>query len=138
MNECHRLGIKNFQTIRQSRRIQLAFDLCADDPTAPRSVSSKGDDYHQRINCDYMAVKRSMNDWSQKDQHDNKRSLSFIIDILWWIFRVLCLILKYTICLLWCLFKIVRCTIFRVLIESKRYRPKGFICHPIRCSHHDH
>jgi hypothetical protein len=131
MNECHRLGIKNFQSIRQSRQIQLTFDLCTNDATAPRSVSSKDDDdddHHQRIN-----KSDCLNDWSKKYQH-KKQSFSFIINILCWIFRVLCLILKYTICLLWYLFKIVRCTIFRVLTD----RPRGLICHPIRCSHHYH
>ncbi len=113
MNECHRLGIKNFQSTRQSRRIQLTFDLCTDDAKAPRSVSSKGGERINKFNY--------LNEYSPKHEH-KKRSFNFIINIFCWIFRMLCLILKYKICLLWCLLKMMRCTIYRI--------------YPIRCSRH--
>ena len=124
MKECHHLGMKNVQTIRQSRRIQLAFDLSTDDASAPRSVSSKGEERENKVHY--------QKDWFEQSQH-KKRSFNCIIHTtLCWIFRVLCLILNYALCLLVCLFKIVRCTLFRMLID----RSNRFICHPIRCSHH--
>lgn len=140
MIECHRLGIKNFKSIRHPGRIKLAFDLCNDDASAPRSVSSKSDDYHQKIktsNFNYSPIKKTTNDRPQRYQY-LKISITFIINLLYFICRVLGIILKYIICLIWCLFKIFRCTIFRVLTESIRYRPKALICHSIRCSHHHH
>jgi len=136
MNQCHRLGIKNFQSIRHPRQIKLAFDLCTNDASARRYVSSKNDDNNnnQKIETfdrDYFTIKKLNNDWSEKYQYSKKILIHFTINTLYWIFRVLWIIIKYAICLIWCLFKI-----FRILTESKRYRSNTLICHPIRCYHH--
>jgi hypothetical protein len=138
MSECHCLGIKNFKCIRHPGQIKLAFDLCIDDVSAPRYISSKGDDYNQKIDTsdfDYFTIKKSTNDWPTKHQY-SKILMNFVISTLYWIFRVLWIILKYAIRVIWCFFKIFRCIIFRVLTESKRYRSKALLCHPVRCYHH--
>ena len=143
MSECHRLGIKNFRTIRHSGQIKLVFDLCADDTSAPRHVSSKGDNYNKsmqisndiKLKFDYFPLKQSNKDWAQQRQYF-KIFINFVINIFHLILRVICLTFKYFSYLLWCLFKIFLCTIFRVLTKSKICRPKGFVCHPIRCNHH--
>jgi hypothetical protein len=137
MNECHRIGIKNFKSIRHPEQIKLVFDLCTDDISAVRHVSSKGDNYNNTMaisdfnkpKLNYFPIKKSNNDWLQYF----KILMNFIINILYLIFRVICLIFKY---IIWCIFKIVLCIIFRVLTKSKVYRPKAFICHPVRCNHH--
>jgi len=134
MHECYRLGIKNFKTIRHPGQIKLAFDLCTNDASARRYVSSNGDDYNVKMgtsDLDYLTINRSTNDWPRKRQY-----FKILIDFLYWIFRVLCIILKYAIGLIWCLFKIFCCTILRVLTKSKRYRSNALICHSIRCCHH--
>jgi hypothetical protein len=136
MNQCHRLGIKNFKTIRHPRQIKLAFDLCTNDASARRYVSSKNDDNNnnqkiETFDLDYFTIKKLNNDWSEKYQYSKKILIHFTINTLYWIFRVLWIIIKYAICLIWCLFKI-----FRILTESKRYHSNTLICHPIRCYHH--
>ncbi len=134
MNECHRLGIKNFKSIRHPRQIKLEFDLCTDDILAPRSVSSKGDDYDKKIQ---ISENFPIDNPSREYQY-SEILVNFIIKIFYLIFRVLCIMLKYTICLTWCLFKIFFCTIFRILTKSKMYCPEGLICYSIRCHHHHH
>jgi hypothetical protein len=129
MDECHHLGIKNFKSIRHPGQIKLAFDLCNDDISAPRYVSSKGDDYNQ-VKFDYFPIKKSSHGSSQTCQC-SKILISYVINILYSIFCVFYIIFKYTICLIWCLLKIFLCTIFRILTQSR-------ICHPIRCNHHHH
>ncbi len=132
MNQCHRLGIKNFKSIRHPKQIKLVFDLCTDDISAVRHVSSKGENYNNKMAISdfnkHFPIKKSNNDWSQYF----KILMNFVINILYLIFRLICLIFKY----IWCLFKIVLCTLFRLLTKSKMYRPKAFICHPVRCNHH--
>jgi hypothetical protein len=143
MSESHHLGIKNFKSTRHPGQIKLAFDLCTDDISAPRFVSSKGDDYnpktqisdYDKLKFDYFSIKKTSPNCSQECQY-SKILINFVINILYLIFRVLCMIFKYTICVIWCLFKIFICTIFRILTESRIYRPKALLCHPVRCNHH--
>ncbi|CAF1129553.1 unnamed protein product [Rotaria sp. Silwood1] len=139
MNEYHRLGIKNFKSIRHPGQIKLTFDLCTDDISAPQYVSSKENDTNQKIEIftnnklkfDYIPIKQSTNSWFKNYQYSK-----IFINILYLFFRILCIILKYTIYLIWYLLKIFLCIIFRLLTESKSYDPKTVICHPIRCYHH--
>ncbi|CAF3356751.1 unnamed protein product [Rotaria socialis] len=140
MNECHRVGIRNFKTIRYPGQIKLAFDLCTDDRSALRRVSSKGNGYNEKkqvfnkdkFKFDYFPIKKSTANRFQC----SKILSNFIMTIAHVIFRTSCFILKYTIYLTWYLFKIFLSIIFRLLIESKLYSPKTVICHPIRCYHH--
>lgn len=120
MSDCYRLGIKNFQTIRYPNQIKLAFDLSTNDLSAPRYVTSKGNDYYHQekitsTNLDYFPIKKSTIDWSK-----------LLINIFYGIFRLLCVSLKYGICIIWCLFKI-----FCIITKSKR-------CHSIQCYQHHH
>jgi hypothetical protein len=145
MNECHRLGIKNFKSNRYPGQIKLSFDLCDDDTSAPRHISSKGDGAYQKVHIpnydklkfNYFPIKKPMND-RLREYKCSKALMNSIGNILYVIFCVLCIIFKYTICLVWCVFKIFLCTIFRILTESRLCRPKGLICHPIRCHHCRH
>ncbi|CAF1637516.1 unnamed protein product [Rotaria magnacalcarata] len=67
MNECHRIGIRNFKTIRYPGQIKLAFDLCSNDRSARRHVSSNGNDYNEKMQVfnkdkfksDYFPIKKS-------------------------------------------------------------------------------
>lgn len=131
MSECHRLGIKNFKTIRYPGEIKLAFDLCTDDISAPRYVSSKGDhdDYNTK-KIDYFPIKG-------KYQY-SELLFNFMISSFYWIFHILWISLKYSMYVMWCLFKIFRSIIFRALNESKKYQAKPLVCHPIQCYHHQH
>ncbi|CAF1288819.1 unnamed protein product [Rotaria sordida] len=143
MNEYHRLGIKNFKSIRHLGQIKLAFDLCTDDISAPQYVSFKGNDSNKKIQIsnndklkfDYIPIKKSTNNWLQNCQC-SKILMNFIMNIFYLFFRILCIILKYTIYLIWYLFKILLYIIFRLLTESKLYCSKSVLCHPIRCYHH--
>ena len=143
MNKYHRLGIKNFKSIRHPGQIKIVFDLCSNDLTASRYVSSKVDEYNKKtrlsdddkLQVDCFPERQSTNRWLQESQRF-KILANFIMNILDVIFRVLFVILKYTLCLIWCLCKILLHTIFRLVVQPQLYQPKAFIYHPIRCHHY--
>ncbi|UJR09365.1 hypothetical protein I4U23_013609 [Adineta vaga] len=137
MKECHRLGIKNFQSNRQPGQINLQFDLCVNDPSAPRHASTKIENYDKIISLlNSYPTKKSTRDWSQLYYYF-KLLIHFFINTIYLIFcRMLCFIVKYLIYLVWYLLKIFLCTIFRILTKSVIYRRETFISHPVRCYHH--
>lgn len=142
-DECHHFGIRNFKSIRHPGQIKLAFDLCTNDRLAPKYVSSKGNDHEEKfdffsneiLQLNDLPTKKTFNNWYQRFQY-SKTWMNFMRNILYLIIRVLYLILKYTSCLIWYLFKILLCISFRLLTDLKLYRSDTFICHPVRCYHH--
>ena len=137
MNECRRLGIRNFHSNRQPGQIDLLFDLCINDPLAPRHVSSKGESYDRiyptlnhygkpQFNC--SMTKKSIRDWSRLYVY-LKVLLRFMIDT---ICLILCVLFQYLIYLLWYLLKAFLTTIVHILTRSIVYRREGFF----RCYHH--
>lgn len=120
MKECHHLGIRNFRTIRQPRRIELAFDLSTNDRSAPRYVVSKC--HNDQFNDNHLSMKTPTNVHRSDKYQYIKNSFICLLNIIQWIFCVLYYVLKYSNCLLGCLLRIVRCVIFRY--------------QSIRCPHH--
>ena len=107
MNKYHRLGIKNFKSIRHPGQIRIAFDLCNNDLTASRHASLKVDKCNQKsrlsdddkLQFDCFPKQRSTNSWLQESQRF-KILTNFIMNIFDVIFRVLVFLFKYTLCLI--------------------------------------
>ena len=120
MNECHRLGIKNFRSVRHPGQIKLAFDLALDDPFATRHISSKGgapypvtrDDTISKFHV--MPVRSLPNDGSTRWQW-----LKVLVNFICLICRLLRVVLQHTIYVVGYLCQLVFCVIFRILILLK-------------------
>ena len=119
MKVCHHLGIRNFRTIRQPRRIELAFDLCMNDRSASQYVVSKCHDEQFKPEI-FHSNNISMNNQSRKC-HSTKHFFTCLLNLIQWLFCLVCVVLKYTNCFLWCLLKMIRWVF-------SRYQS-------IRCSH---
>ena len=98
MRECYHLGMRNIRTIRQPRRIQLAFDLSTHDRFAPRYFISKNPD--EDLPKENPTIDRC---------ECLKISLRCVLNIIQWIFCLIYFIFKSSNFLL----KIIRTMIFR-------------------------
>lgn len=137
MDECHRLGIKNFRSVRHPGQIKLAFDLALDDPFATRHVSSKGDAPYPVTRDDMISKFHVMPVRSLPNGGSTRwRSLKVLVNVICLICRLLRVVLQHTIYVVGCLCPLVICVIFRIqillkLIFSNFARCRCYRCH--RC-----